>query len=182
MLQLLSLSSFRISKGYIMDLCCTCSLCLPSYVSTYTYTYIWVLFAVCFTILCEYVHVVYPRAYIYTRVYMYVLYIYAHILHMPSYVPVGLPCESEVFWVSFSLETGEFVIFLWLHNLDKLKLKGFIKKKWILPSHTLISSSLVNRFYWREFHCWIIALRTAVTWGCLVEVTLEKVVIFLKFA
>lgn len=86
MLQLLSLSSFRISKGYIMDLCCTCSLCLPSYVSTYTYTYIWVLFAVCFTILCEYVHVVYPHAYIYTRVYMYVFYIYMRIfftcLHM----------------------------------------------------------------------------------------------------
>lgn len=35
---------------------------------------------------------------------------------------------------------------LLLHKLDKLKPSGFIRKKWIFPSHTVsvISSSLVN--------------------------------------
>lgn len=42
-------------------------------------------------------------------------------------------------WVSFSLEAREFVLFcLLLHKLDKSKLSGFIRKKWIFAiSHCI---------------------------------------------
>ena len=97
MLQLLSLSSFRISKGYIMDLCCTCSLCLPSYVSTYTYTYIWVLFAMCFTILWVCACCVSTCVYIHTYVYICMCYIYIYI-YIYIYMRIFFICLHMFLW------------------------------------------------------------------------------------
>lgn len=78
---------------------------------------------------------------------MYVLYICVHIFCVCIHMFLWAYHVKVKAWVSFSLETIEFVRILLLYTLDKSKLRGFILKKWILQSHTVISSSLVNKFY-----------------------------------
>lgn len=117
--------------------------------------------------MCIYIHI---YVYIYMYVCICVIYLCVHTLYMHSYVPVGLPGKSIVLEFP-SLETIEFVRILLLYILDKSKLRGFIQKKCILQSHTVISSSLANKFYWCQFQWWIRALRMAVMRGCLIEVT-----------
>lgn len=88
MLHLLSLYSFRTSKGFSIYLCYTCSLCLPSYVFicihvTCTCQYIGCicrhvhefLFATCFTILCVCslcIHSMCVHIYVHMYVYMHI--------------------------------------------------------------------------------------------------------------
>lgn len=190
MLQLLSISS----EGHITRLCCTCNLCLLSYVSAckhasqmqaYIYLYIcmYAYIDIYMSFICSVFHntvcayCVSTCIYIHTSIYEHEYFIYIYMYASYAFTcSCGLAMQKWDAWVSFSLETREFIIFLLLHKLAKLKIKRFIRKKWILQFHTVcvISSSLVNKLYWHVFHWWIITLRTAVTWGCLSKVTLGK--------
>lgn len=81
------------------------------------------------------VQFVYPQyvcAYICTHVC-----IYAHI-HACSYVPMGLPHKSEMLEFPSPWKPESCHIVLLLFKLDKLKLSGFIRKKWIFAiSHCI---------------------------------------------
>lgn len=136
------------------------------------------LFAMCFTILCECVQFVYPQyvcVYIYTHVYT------CTPIHVCSYVPMGLSHKSEMLEFPSPWKLESCHIALLLLKLDKLKLSGFIRKKWILQSHTvsvISSSSLLNKLCSHECSLMSRHSEKGMMGGCLIEVTLEGVVIF----
>lgn len=148
-------TSFRTLKGWLVDLCFICGLCFPLQVPVCIHVSLCI--SVCVSIsMCAYV-------YIYIVCLQCVSQYYVNVWSVCICVCMCIcvccallrACHAEWdVWVSFSLETREFVLFcLLLHNLDKSKLNGFIRKKWILQSLTVsvISSSLVNILYWREY-------------------------------
>lgn len=170
-----------------MYLCYTCSLCLPSHVRSFAYTcqcawfylfiyvcicmyaYIWIFFAVYFMIIWESVQIVYPWC-----VYCVYLCVFIYLC--------GFAMQKWDAWVSF-LETRELaIVCLFLISLISWNSVGLSGRNgfcnlslylWFLPHWS-------KKLYWHSLHVhwWIIPLRKAVMWACLIEVTLEEVVFF----
>lgn len=190
MLHLPSLSSFRTSKGYSVYLCCTCSLCSPSCVCicihvTCAHQYIYI---------CAYAHryMSFVCTMSHNTMWVCVLCIFMICVYTYKDLCTCIHTHVHVCCCGLAMQKNEMLEFpspqkpdslsyrLLLHKLGKSKPSGFIRKKWIfsltlyllfLPPWSTISADV-------SIHWWIIILRKAVMWGCLIEVTWEGVIFF----